>query len=259
MSESGRWGQERYTAGENNLGVNAITWAPPLSADCLLCPTPAGLSAGAAPGAAAAGAAAPPTTPAAAAATVDAAIATSKKRLAVGCCDGSVRIFELNEGIRQWTQAQLVGTHGDWVRGVAWAPQVASLRPRIASCAQDGSAAVWAFDATCGRWGQALLKVGAGEGTCGGAWKVEWNETGTAVVVSMGDGRVTVWMEALDGSNEWRMVNCIEEPKGTEAAAPSGSSFGSGAGGPGGPRMDGSSVNDFQQQQQQQQQQQFLF
>lgn len=235
MSDNGRWGGERYTAGDNNGGVNAITWAPALPTDAHLCPTPTGLSA-------------PPlsTSPtgtntssgttgtnnsaSVGSQTVEAAVAAAKKRLAVGCCDGTVRLFEYNEGLRQWTQAQLVGTHSDWVRSVAWAPSVTSLRPRIASCAQDGSAAVWAFDHTCGRWNQTPLVGQQGEvaAAAGGAWHVEWNESGTALALTAGDGKVSLWMEATDGSGEWKQVNVLEEPPGTEAAAPSmGNGFGS--------------------------------
>ena len=228
-SDGSRWGSEQVSAGEGNGGVNSISWAPALPTEASLRAPPAASSASSASSSSSAASSAQSSSSASASLdpAVAAAVGAGKKRLAVGCCDGTVRVFELNEGLRQWVQAQLVGSHGDWVRGVAWAPAGTALRPRIASCAQDGSASVWAYDPTAARWAQQpLVQCGnssnSGNNTPPPLWHVTWNETGSALALAAGDGRISVWMESCEPSAEgWRQVNVLDEPPGTEAAAPS--------------------------------------
>ena len=124
-------------------------------------------------------------------------------RLAVGCCDGSVRVFTAPAPGAKWAQA-VVGRHGDWVRSVAGAPAPAeAAADAIASCAQDCSVAVWKAAKGAGQW----ERTAVGEGKFPeGAWTVAWSECGTTLAVTAEDGNVSLWKESFE-NNGW---NCIE-------------------------------------------------
>jgi protein transport protein SEC13 len=60
---------------------------------------------------------------------------TSAKRIVYGGCDNLVKIWcEDHNG--EWILEQTLTGHSDWVRDVAWSPNVMQSRTNIASCSQ---------------------------------------------------------------------------------------------------------------------------
>jgi protein transport protein SEC13 len=66
------------------------------------------------------------------------------RRLVSAGCDSCVRVWTYNEQLRQWRQDGVALTgHSDWVRDVAWAPNLGLPMSTIASAGQDGKVYVW--------------------------------------------------------------------------------------------------------------------
>lgn len=173
----------------HNMGCNAVSWAPPVE--------PAALLLGA------------PDVP-------------LSKRVVTGGCDGKVAVWKREEapeggasGAGKWSrQADLEG-HTDWVRDVAWAPNIGLPRDTIASCSQDGRVLIWTSeDGTHWNCTEALAK----ENTV--CWRVSWSVAGNVLAVSTGDNEVILLKESPSG--EWDVVTSLEED-------PSSSSAGGGA------------------------------
>lgn len=136
-------------------------------------------------------------------------------RLAVGCCDGTVRVFSAAAAAAaaKWSQT-VAGRHGDWVRCVAWAPCAAECGGNavIASCAQDCEVAVWkaakdSAAAAAAAWEKVL--VGPGKFP-DGAWTVAWSECGTTLAVTAADGKVSLWKESFD-SDAWDCIDTFDD------------------------------------------------
>lgn len=121
------------------------------------------------------------------------------RRLASCGCDNTVKIWVYNEAARAWQQdgATLQG-HTDWVRDVAWAPNLGLPKNTIASAGQDGRAVVWTERADGGWDSHALHEFG------GPVWRVSWSVSGNILSAADGSGAVTLWKEAADGT--WQQV-----------------------------------------------------
>ncbi|KAL7474967.1 hypothetical protein ACHAW6_000904 [Cyclotella cf. meneghiniana] len=129
-------------------------------------------------------------------------------RLATGGSDNGVKIWSKTEG--GWEQESLeaeVG-HNDWVRDVAWAPNVVPGRSVIASCSEDKTVIIWKSedeeDVDNGKWTSMVLHTFEDP-----VWRVSWSVTGNILAVSSGDSNVTLWKEGLDGS--WTQVSQVED------------------------------------------------
>ena len=107
----------------------------------------------------------------------------------------------------------------DWVRDVAWAPNVGLPRAYLATASQDRTVLVWTKDAPGAPWVKTALDpaaAGAAAAAPGAAppqpgkfpdvvWRVSWSLAGNILAVSCGDGKVTLWKENLKGV--WECVN----------------------------------------------------
>jgi len=89
--------------------------------------------------------------------------------------------------------------HTDWVRDVAWAPNLGLPMNTIASAGQDGKVIVWA-EKPGGSWQPVLLKDFGVP-----AWRVSWSTTGNILAVSDANSSVTLWKEAMDG--QWQCIS----------------------------------------------------
>lgn len=58
------------------------------------------------------------------------------KRFASAGCDNLVRIWGFNEEAQAWTEEEVLEGHTDWVRDVAWAPNIGLPRSYIATASQ---------------------------------------------------------------------------------------------------------------------------
>ena len=63
-----------------------------------------------------------------------------------------------------WIEEETLVGHTDWVRDVAWAPNVGLPRSYIASCGQDRCVFVWTRDGEGKKWERVALNAGGLEG-----------------------------------------------------------------------------------------------
>jgi protein transport protein SEC13 len=89
------------------IGCNAVSWAPAARAGSLL---------------------ALPSTGGARSAPV--------KRFASAGCDNIVKIWGFSEETQAWVEEDVLEGHTDWVRDVAWAPNIGLPRSYIATASQ---------------------------------------------------------------------------------------------------------------------------
>eukprot|EP00873_Tetraselmis_striata_P000259 jgi/Tetstr1/420523/TSEL_001067.t1 len=80
------------------------------------------------------------------------------KRLVSCGCDNTVKIWSYSKQAGSWSQeGSPLQMHTDWVRDVAWAPNLGLPMNTIASAGQDGKVIVWA-EKPGGSWQPVLLK-----------------------------------------------------------------------------------------------------
>jgi len=155
----------------HSIGVNAVSWAPAVSPGSLISssqsPAPA-------------------------------------KRFVSGGCDNLVKIWRFHEGENVWKAESTLEHHTDWVRDVAWAPNIGLPSSTIASCSQDGTVVVWTQEWNSTTWVKKVLPKFPDV-----VWRVSWSVTGNILAVSGGDNKVTLWKESLD--NEWKCISQLDE------------------------------------------------
>jgi protein transport protein SEC13 len=127
-------------------------------------------------------------------------------RLVSGGGDNLVKIWVFDNDSHEWRQDFVGDKHTDWVRDVAWAPNIGLPYDTIASCSQDQSVYIWRRDvnSTSGNWKETLLKK---FNTV--VWRVSWSLTGNLLAISTADNQVTLWKEAQDG--KWTMVSSLSD------------------------------------------------
>uniref|UniRef100_A0A6B2LAW1 Uncharacterized protein n=1 Tax=Arcella intermedia TaxID=1963864 RepID=A0A6B2LAW1_9EUKA len=158
------WQKTKFMA--HNLGVNAISWAPASASTSLL------------------GGNDQPV-----------------QKLVSGGCDNLIKIWEFTQN--EWQPTVLENVHKDWIRDVAWAPNVGLPYSTIASCSQDGSVIIWnKTDQTA--WVPTTLE--ANPNTV--VWRVSWSITGNILAVSSGDNSVTLWKQT---NEKWEKISTIDD------------------------------------------------
>lgn len=180
--EEERWRVEAFRAHEG--GVFAVSWAPATSPAVLNSAEPAGRS------------------------TV-----LGPRRLVTGGADNQVRIWRHDELTDAWVDQHhfASGEHGDWVRDVAWRPNMGIPANTIASCAEDGTVVIWTQAMVGQPWGrQSKWELGAS------AWQLSWSVTGSILAVATSNNQVVLYKEAPDGS--WEGVDAFDEEGPDEAA-----------------------------------------
>ena len=100
-------------------------------------------------------------------------------------------MWELKEG-EQLPDRVSIGSHNDWVRDVAWCPNIGLMNEMIASCSEDGTCKVWVSQ-NQGEKGQPLRWVEKAQipeqpgNNAVPLWKVSWSQVGNMLAVSGGD------------------------------------------------------------------------
>lgn len=153
------------------IGVNSVSWAPAVAPGSLVSTSPA----------------APP-----------------PRRFVSGGCDNLVKIWRFAENENTWKLEDTLTQHADWVRDVAWAPNIGLPTSTIASCSQDGTVVIWTQDSNSTAWSKKVLPKFPDV-----VWRVSWSITGNILAVSGGDNKVTLWKESLD--SEWKCISDVEE------------------------------------------------
>jgi len=126
------------------------------------------------------------------------------KRFVSGGCDNNVIIWRFDSDNR-WVLEETLEAHTDWVRDVAWAPNIGLPSTTIASCSQDGSVIIWTQEEPNARFHYKIIKPKGTEVV----WRVSWSITGNILAVSGGDNKVTLWKESLEG--EWKPIYNMDE------------------------------------------------
>lgn len=121
-------------------------------------------------------------------------------KLASGGCDSTVKVWRYSDGSWRLDCFPPLSKHTDWVRDVAWAPNLGLPKSTIASASQDGTVLIWSQDKEGDQWeGRVLHNFHTP------VWRVHWSLTGNLLAVADGNNEVTLWKEAVDG--EWTQVN----------------------------------------------------
>jgi len=205
FKNDGTWGADIFNA--HAIGCNGVSWAPAVLPGALTNPTPA---------------LANPANP------QSASTGPTVKRLASAGCDNLIKIWVFSEQSQTWIEEDTLEGHTDWVRDVAWAPNIGLGRWYVASASQDKTVLIWTKDSPTAPWVKTALDPStatypgtdkappapadkaANQGTANKfpdvVWRVSWSLAGNVLAVSCGDGKVTLWKENLGG--RWE---CVEE------------------------------------------------
>ncbi|MQL84838.1 hypothetical protein Taro_017350, partial [Colocasia esculenta] len=125
------------------------------------------------------------------------------RKLVSGGCDNTVKVWKVENESWRLDGLPALQMHKDWVRDVAWAPNLGLQKSTIASASQDGTVIVWTAAKEGDRWeGKVLHDFKTA------VWRLSWSTTGNILAVADGDNNVTLWKEAVDG--EWQQVSTVE-------------------------------------------------
>ena len=108
--DDGQWGADIFIG--HAIGCNAVSWAPAVQPGSLIAPQP--------------------TDPA----TGQPTQIPTVKRFASAGCDNLVKIWGYREDSQSWVEEEVLDGHKDWVRDVAWAPNIGLPRSYIATASQ---------------------------------------------------------------------------------------------------------------------------
>jgi protein transport protein SEC13 len=123
-------------------------------------------------------------------------------RLVTGGCDNMICVWHQKPDQNFEKEDTLEG-HTDWVRDVAWAPNIGLPYATIASCSQDGVVIIWTKGENSDNWSQQILPMKFDEVV----WRVSWSIIGNILAVSSGDNRVTLWKESLE--HDWSCISTV--------------------------------------------------
>lgn len=179
--------ESRKIPNAHSVGVNAISWAPPISSvSTIYRPT----SSGTAPG------------------SGDSATMLNRptlvKRFVSGGCDSLVKIWKYVEESEKWVEERQLDAHTDWVRDVAWAPSIGLPKWYIASCSQDKRVIIWTNNEgpNGNEWESKVLNDFNDI-----VWHVSWSVMGNILAVSCGENRVSLWKEDMNG--DFRIISDV--------------------------------------------------
>ncbi|XP_058103836.1 protein transport protein SEC13 homolog B-like [Magnolia sinica] len=125
------------------------------------------------------------------------------QKLVSGGCDNTLKVWKLYNGNWKMDCFPALQKHADWVRDVAWAPNLGLPKSTIASASQDGTVVIWTVAKEGDRWEGKVLNDFKTP-----VWRVSWSLTGNILAVADGNNNVTLWKEAVDG--EWQQVTTVE-------------------------------------------------
>ncbi|KAJ1948032.1 GTPase-activating protein S13, partial [Linderina macrospora] len=183
FTEEGVWDAQMIRSA-HTTGVNSVGWAPVISAGSFTQPG----------------------------ATQKASLV---KQFASGGCDNLVKIWGFNEEKKAYEVIKTLEGHTEWVRDVAFAPNIGLPRTYLASCSQDRKVYIWTQDAPSSKapgqaapaeWQRQQLSSTPFPDV---VWRVSWSLSGNVLAVSCGDNKVTLWKENLKG--EWERISEIDE------------------------------------------------
>ncbi|CAN1215745.1 Protein transport protein SEC13 homolog B [Linum perenne] len=125
------------------------------------------------------------------------------QKLCSGGCDNTVKVWKLYNGTWKMDCFPALQMHTDWVRDVAWAPNLGLPKSTIASASQDGKVIIWTVAKEGDQWEGKILNDFNSP-----VWRVSWSLTGNILAVADGNNSVTLWREAVDG--DWQRVSTVD-------------------------------------------------
>ncbi|CAG8550764.1 9838_t:CDS:2, partial [Diversispora eburnea] len=170
FKDDGNWDAQIFDA--HNIGANSVSWAPATIPGALVQIT------GGAPN------------------------VNVSKRFASGGCDNNIKIWSYREDVNEWKEDETLEGHTDWVRDVAWAPNVGLPKSYLASCSQDKTVFIWTQDTPNSTWNKTPLR---NERFLDVVWRVSWSLSGNILAVACGDNKVTLYKENIKG--EWELLS----------------------------------------------------
>ncbi|KAG8983765.1 GTPase-activating protein S13 [Tulasnella sp. JGI-2019a] len=192
FQNDGQWNVDFFNG--HAVGCTAVSWAPAVLPGSLIVPftSPTATATAANPQSA-------NPAPAQSQLTV--------KRFASAGCDNKVKIWVHRAQTNTWQIEDTLEGHTDWVRDVAWAPNIGLPRSYIATASQDKTVCIWTKDSPKAGWEKQTLEGGGSGGSKfpDVVWRVSWSTAGNILAVSCGDGKVTLWKENLKGV--WECVS----------------------------------------------------
>jgi len=120
-------------------------------------------------------------------------------RIVTGGCDNLVKVWHLSPD-NGWEQEAVLQGHTDWVRDVAWAPNVGLPSSTIASGSQDGCVLIWTKPENSDNWNQQKLQSDFVV-----VWRLSWSNPGNILSISSGDNLVTLWKEGIE--QDWVCIS----------------------------------------------------
>lgn len=195
------WSSVRFVAHKG--GVSAVSWSPSSS-------QPVGLGALAGGSGLELGSVNNSNQP-----TISSGSHASTPRFVSAGFDNMIRVWSLEHASSRWTEEATLEGHTDWVRDVAWSPNVGLPYSTIASCSQDGSVLIWSQynngQSSNHNGASAWVKYEIKDERFAGAalWRVSWSVTGNLLAVSSGESTVTLWKESLD--HEWQCISAEDQ------------------------------------------------
>lgn len=135
------------------------------------------------------------------------------KRFASAGSDNVVRIWGYDDETKTWSEREQLSGHSDWVRDVAWAPNIGMVGDYIATASQDKTVLIHYKASASSGWTSTALKPNAPDSEdihfADTVWRVSWSLAGNILAVSCGDGKVTLWKESV--GKGWE---CVSEMNG---------------------------------------------
>ncbi|KAJ2774170.1 GTPase-activating protein S13, partial [Coemansia nantahalensis] len=178
FTEEGVWDVQMIRSA-HSTGVNAVSWAPAIAAGAFTQP--------------------------------DAAQSVGLvKQFATGGSDNNVKVWEYSDEKKTYEIIHTLEGHGDWVRDVAFAPNIGLPRTYLASCSQDKNVYIWTQDALAAQSGTpAWERNPLTDPFPDVVWRVSWSMSGNILAVSCGNNRITLWKESPKG--KWECISEVNE------------------------------------------------
>ncbi|ORX39375.1 WD40-repeat-containing domain protein [Kockovaella imperatae] len=132
-----------------------------------------------------------------------------QKRIVSGGSDNLIRIWGYDEQAKKWIEEEVIQGHDDWVRDVAWAPNIGLPGMYIASASQDKTVLIHSRPSPSASWTSTALLPNAPESKdphfADAVWRTSWSLAGNILAVSCGDGKVSLWKEGV--GRGWECVS----------------------------------------------------
>jgi len=168
--EKGSW-EKKVINSAHSMGVKAVSWAPGNMPSSLFAKNASSSSS-----------------------------CKSPMRLVSGGDERTITIWKFDENTDKWDREDDLNGHDDWVRDVAWAPNIGLPEEQIASCSTDKQVIVWSRNLNQQESDEQYKwkphRLGKFPETIS---HVSWSLTGGVLACSGGTSHVSLWKQDLSG------------------------------------------------------------